>query len=127
MSAVALIVGALFKAPEVKTSKAGKPYATATLKVVVGSDAAEFWQLLVFPEAAQSEVMRLRAGDKLSAQGRFTCEPYVARDGATKISRTLFADAVLPLRAAPRERRSNSATDAPPPSNDEGPNDEIPL
>jgi single-stranded DNA-binding protein len=121
MTAFALVSGVLFRAPEQKISKAGKPFVTATIKVAA-DNTADFWSVLVFSESAQAELLRLGEGDKLSAQGSFKVEPYTARDGQTRISRTLFADHVLALRQPPRERKPKAAAadapDLPGPSND---------
>ncbi len=104
MTAFSLLAGTLYRAPDQKTSKAGKPYVTATLKVVAGNE-TEFWRLIVFSESAQTELMRLSDGDKLSAQGSLKIELYQANDGSQKLSRTLMTDSVLALKPAPRERK----------------------
>ena len=127
--AFALVSGALFRAPELKTAKSGKTYATATIKVAA-DNTADFWSVLAFCECAQAELLRLGEGDKVSAQGSFKVEPYTARDGQTRINRTVFADHVLALRQPPRERKPKASTfDAAPQalSNDGGPNDAIPF
>jgi single-stranded DNA-binding protein len=108
MTALALITGALFRAPEIKTAKSGKAYCTATIKVAA-DNAVDFWSVLAFSEAAQAELMRLGEGDKISAQGSFKVEPYTARDGQTRINRTIFADHVLALRQPRRERKPKAA------------------
>jgi single-stranded DNA-binding protein len=126
MTAFALVSGALFRAPEQKTAKTGKPYVAATIKVVTaGDNSADFWSILAFSDSAQAELLRLSEGDKVTIQGTFKLETYVARDGETRIGRTLFADHVLVLRQPPRERKpklSTSATAAgAAPSNRDGP------
>ena len=115
MTAFALITGALSRAPEFKTSKSGKPYVTATIKVAA-DNAVYFWSVLAFSESAQAELSRLGEGDKLSAQGSFKVEPYTGRDGQTRISRTLFADRILALRQPPRESKLRAAPAGPPPA-----------
>ena len=69
--------------------------------------------------------MRLVEGDKVSVQGSLKVEPYTARDGQTRISRTVFADHVLALRQPPRERKpkADNSTQAVDPSL----NDSIPF
>jgi single-stranded DNA-binding protein len=111
MTALALVSGALFRAPEQQTSKAGKPFVSATIKVADGNAAVDFWSVLAFSESAQSELMRLNEGDKVSLQGSLKLEVYTNRNGEQKISRTLFADHVLALRQPPRERKPKAATD----------------
>lgn len=103
MSAFVLINGVLFKAPEQRMSKAGKPFVSATLKVKDG-DATAWWKLLVFSETAGAELMRLGDGDAVSAQGVLKVEPY-DKDGATRINLTCFANAVLALKPAPKEHK----------------------
>jgi single-stranded DNA-binding protein len=114
MTAYALITGVLFKPAEEKTSsKTGRTFVSAVIKADSG-DAVEFWQVTAFSQSAQSELMRLGAGDALSAQGKLKVELWQPRDGGeVKISRSLFADAVLPLRAPPRERRAKAKAETP--------------
>jgi len=128
MTAFALVCGALFRAPEHKTAKSGKPFVSATIKVVASADnSADFWSVLAFNESAQAELMRLGEGDKVTIQGTFKFEPYTAKDGQTRIGRTLFADHVLALRQPRRERKAKGSPDVPPPPDDRGgPDDDIP-
>jgi single-stranded DNA-binding protein len=111
MSAFIILTGALFRAPEQRTAKTGKPYVTATLKVAADSS-ADFWSILVFSESAQAELLRLGEGDKVAVQGSFKVELYTARDGQPKISRTIFAEHVLALRQPPKERKAKTAEPA---------------
>ena len=108
MSAFVLITGTLFRAPEQRTSKTGKPFVAATLKVKDG-EAVAWWKLLVFSESAGAELMRLSDGDAVSAQGTFKAETY-DKNGETRVGFTLFADRVLPLKPPPRERKPKPTT-----------------
>lgn len=47
MTATAMVSGKLAKAPERKTSKSGKPYGVASVRVGAG-DAVTWWRLMVF-------------------------------------------------------------------------------
>jgi Single-strand binding protein family len=106
MTAFALITGVIFRNPMQKTSKAGKPYTTCTVKA--GSDdgaGGDFWSVLCFSESAQVELLRLEVGDAISVRGKMKIEIFEAR-----ISRSIFADVALGLRRArnsrsPRSRR----------------------
>jgi hypothetical protein len=114
MSAVqVLVAGCLFKAPEERTSQAGRRFVLATLKVGGESGNADFWTVMVFSESAQADLLRFGIGDALSAQGSAKIELYQKDSGEVRISRTVFANAILPLRAAPRERRSKQAGTTP--------------
>jgi single-stranded DNA-binding protein len=109
MSTFVLVSGTLFKTPEERTSsKTGRVFVSATLKVGGDSGNAEFWSISAFSESAQAELLRLSAGDALSAQGKAKFEIYTSNTGTAKISRSIFADAILPLRAPPKERKAKA-------------------
>ncbi|HEY4846814.1 MAG TPA: single-stranded DNA-binding protein [Methylocella sp.] len=88
--------GQLFREPEQHTSKAGKPFVTATIRAKDG-EAAQWWKVLAFAETARAELMRLTDGDALSVQGALQAETY-EKDGATRLSLSVVADQVLALR-----------------------------
>ena len=88
--------GQLFREPEQRTSKAGKPFVTATIRAKDG-EAAQWWKVLAFAETARAELMRLTDGDALSVQGALQAETY-EKDGATRLSLSVVADQVLALR-----------------------------
>jgi hypothetical protein len=105
MSAFALVIGVLTRAPVQKTSKAGKPYTTCTIRA--GSDdsgGGDYWSILSFSESSQLELLRLEVGDAIAVRGKLEIKTYTANDGATKISRSLFADAAIGLRPVPRTK-----------------------
>jgi hypothetical protein len=102
MSVHVLVSGSLFKNPEIRTSSKGKSYATAAIRTASADNATtDFWNLLIFSETVQAELLRLSEGDQLAAQGSLRLELYNG-----KISRTVFVDAILPLR---RERKPKAA------------------
>jgi single-stranded DNA-binding protein len=112
MTAHVLVCGQLFRGPEQRTSKTGKPFVTATIRAKDG-EAAQWWKVLAFSETVQSELMRLTDGDALSVQGALKAETY-EKMGVTKISLSVVVDSVLPLRAPtkPRSEREHRALDA---------------
>jgi single-stranded DNA-binding protein len=79
MTAHVLVTGTLFRQPEQRTSKAGKPFVTATLKAKDG-DEKQWWKLVAFSESAQAELMRLQGGDAVSMQGSLKVGLY-EKDG----------------------------------------------
>jgi single-stranded DNA-binding protein len=113
----ALVTGALFKAPESRMSKSGKPFATATLRVKDG-DTSQYWKILAFSDHAREELLRLHDGDALAVQGQGKFEIYQPDGGAAKLSLTVFADHVLALRQPPKVRQAKGAA---------GPDDDIPF
>jgi hypothetical protein len=110
MTAFVLITGTLFRAAEQKTSQAGKRYVTATVKAAsVDASNSEFWSILAFSETAQAELLRLGAGEKLSAQGSLKLTTFESGNGEVRISRTVFADSILALRAPPKAKKPKPA------------------
>jgi single-stranded DNA-binding protein len=108
----ALVSGSLFRAPEQKTSKAGKPFVTATIRAKDG-EASQWWKVAAFSESAQAELLRLADGDSLSVQGAMKSELYTPDGGETKLSLNIVADRVLALRQPPKERKAPKERDAP--------------
>jgi single-stranded DNA-binding protein len=106
MTAFALITGQLFKAPEQRTSRAGRPFITATIKSS-SKDGAEvqWWRVTAFSDSAQAELMRLGEGDVVSVQGPMKAELYTPEGGEPRVSLSIVADHVLALRQPPRERK----------------------
>ncbi len=103
MTVSVMLTGSVFREPAQRTSKAGKPFVVATMKVAADNE-TQFWTALAFGETAQAELMRLADGEKLAVQGALKVEAKI-QDGAVKLYRTIFVDAVLPLKPAPRERK----------------------
>jgi single-stranded DNA-binding protein len=108
MTAYALITGTVFRAPTQRTSKAGKPFTVCTVKAASDDSGGDFWNVLSFSESSQLELLRLEVGDAVSIRGKLKIETYIANDGTTKISRSIFADAALGLRPAPREKKAKA-------------------
>jgi single-stranded DNA-binding protein len=110
MSVHILVSGSLWKNPEQRSSsKTGKIFTTASIRTSSADNTpADFWNLLVFSETVQAELMRLTEGEKLAVQGSCKIELFNG-----KISRTVFVDAILPLRAPPREKKPPKAAKAP--------------
>jgi hypothetical protein len=111
MSAFVLVSGSLFRAPEQRTSKAGKLYVTATIKARDG-DALQFWRVTGFSDSVQTELMRLGDSDAVSVQGGLKAELYAKDGGEQKLSLSIIAEHVLPLRQPrkPREPDSDKAS-----------------
>lgn len=107
----AIVTGALFRDPEQRTAKTGTAYTVATIREKTG-DASTFWRVTAFSQSAQDELARLRDGDAISAQGQLKVETY-QKDGETKISLSLVADAILPLRRAKKPKLAAETAEQP--------------
>jgi single-stranded DNA-binding protein len=112
MSAFAIVTGPLFRAPEQRTSKAGKPFVTATIRAKDG-EALQWWRVTAFSESGQAEIMRLADGDGVSVQGSFKAEMHTPEGGEPRVSLSIIADRVLALRQPPKERKAPKEREAP--------------
>jgi single-stranded DNA-binding protein len=111
MSATALISGKLFRTPEHRTSKTGKPFVTATIREGNG-DAVTWWKVLCFSESGCEELKRLDDGDSVAVSGDFKVETF-DKGGEIRLSHTIFADRVISARKQKREAAENKS-DGPP-------------
>lgn len=111
MTAFALVSGTLFRAPESKTSKGGKNYAVATIKTRADDNRSEFWRVTVFSESAIDTLMTLGEGDALSVQGSMKAELYEAEGKPPRVSMSVIADTVQPLRASRKKGGAKAAGD----------------
>jgi single-stranded DNA-binding protein len=104
MTAHALIIGTLFRAPEQRTAKSGKPFVAATSKVKDG-EATQWWKVLAFSETAQAELMRLAADNTISVQGPLRVETYQSEGGEMKLSLSVIANSILALRQPAKKEK----------------------
>lgn len=111
MTSYALITGALFRAPERKSSKNGKPYAAATIKARADDNRSGFWRVTVFSETAIDTLMTLDEGDALSVQGPMQAQLYEAEGKPPRVSLSIIADTVQPLRTPRKEKATKAAGD----------------
>jgi hypothetical protein len=129
MTTRAPIAGTLYRAPERRTSKTGKPFVSAVIREGDG-DAATWWKILCFNEAVADELIRLADGEGVAVSGSFKVETF-EKNGEQRLSYTLFADAVLSARRPSRDRRAKAKpaqeTPAAPTLALSGPDDDIPF
>jgi single-stranded DNA-binding protein len=98
-----LISGKLFRAPEVRTSKAGRQFVTASV-LVKESEGSSFVRIAAFSETVQAELMRLADGDAIAVQGPLKIETYKAADGETKLSLSIVTNQILAHKQPPKKR-----------------------
>jgi single-stranded DNA-binding protein len=104
-----LVSGSLFREPQQRTSQSGKRYVVATLKATTtDNSSSDFWSIMCFSESAGAELLRLGINEKLAVQGSLKIETF-EKNGETRISRTIFCDHVLALRAPPKEKKPKAA------------------
>lgn len=103
----ALISGQLFRAPEVRTSKGGKPYTMATVKI---SDAtgSQFVRVMAWTDHARAELEQLQNGAALSVSGKLEAQIYAPNGAEPRVSLSIMADQVLALKKpVPRKKEAS--------------------
>jgi hypothetical protein len=68
MSARPIVSGVLYRAPETRAGKSGKPYVLATVREKHG-DATRWWRCFVFDDAPSEAIICLSAGDPIAVSG----------------------------------------------------------
>ena len=98
MSARAIVSGALHKAAEERTSKAGKQFATLTLRENVNGSTL-WWRVVAFDEASIAAALSMKVGEPIAVSGEINAELWTPEDGGEpRLSWKITADAVLSAR-----------------------------
>lgn len=109
----ALITGKLFKAAEARTSKNGNTFVTATLTAADADQQRQFVKVIAFREAVCDQLLALASGDSLAVSGPLKVSTYTAKDGSTKVSYDVTAEAVMTLYALSKKRAKAQQSDQP--------------
>ena len=110
MSARAIVSGALHKAGEECTSKAGNQFATFTIRENVNGS-TRWWRVVAFNESVIEALKELAVGEPIAVSGEFDCELYAPPGGESRLSWKITADAVLSVKAKPKQRTGREVAD----------------
>lgn len=103
----ALIQGKLLKDPEARQTKAGKPYATARVRVPTTNPAETiFVSVVAFDPEAVAALLALNAGDAVSVAGPMKVGVWIDSQGNAKPQADIVADRVLSVYAIRKQRRA---------------------
>lgn len=103
----ALIQGKLLKDPEARQTKAGKPYATARMRVPTTDPAVTiFASVVAFDPEAVAALLALGAGDAVSVAGPLKVGVWTDNNGNTYPTLDVVADRVLSVYAIRKQRRA---------------------
>jgi hypothetical protein len=92
----ALVVGVLKDAPALRTSKAGREFLTATLRVLTGGERGSLFIDVMAFEAGVVESLRvMKAGAPIALSGEMTPTTWTAKDLTTRSGWRLTASAML--------------------------------
>lgn len=117
----ALIAGRLHGAPKSRTSSAGKPFATATVRTATRDGSAIFVSVITFEAAAVTALLALGDGDSVALAGELTPKVYTPQGGEPRPSLDLLAHAVLTEYHVQRKRRAIANGDPGPAAGGEQP------
>lgn len=101
----ALVQGHLIADPRQRSTAAGKPFGTATLRVGAGSESVLIG-VAAFSESAQAALLRLKSGDSLAATGLLELNVWQDREGKERRDWRLTANAVLTVYEASKRRKA---------------------
>ena len=103
----ALVTGKLATAPQQRTAKNGKPFATARLRVPTTDPAVTiFCSVAAFDPEAVDALMALGAGDSVSVAGPLKVGTWTDKEGNARPSLDLVADRVLSVYAIRKKRQA---------------------
>jgi single-stranded DNA-binding protein len=100
-----LINGSLWRDPVARQSKGGKQFTTALLRAGTPTD-AQWVNVVCFDQLAQSELLRLTAGDAVSVQGTGRISIFQDKNGEHRASLDVTANHVLALRQPKKAKRA---------------------
>jgi single-stranded DNA-binding protein len=115
-----LMAGKLVGKPEARTSKSGRTFVTAKLRVADGGEDTHFVRLTAFSDTVGAALLALDDGDAAAVAGTLKPGAWVDRDGAAKPNLDVVVAQVLTVYHLKRRRDAVQGTcepaDTEPPS-----------
>jgi single-stranded DNA-binding protein len=105
----ALIGGKLYGQPAERTSKNGKPFATAKVRATTVSGESLFVNVIAFASSAVEALLALQDGDSVALSGELTPRVYTDKQGEARPTLDLMAHAVLTAYSVSRKRQAVQA------------------
>jgi single-stranded DNA-binding protein len=102
----ALIAGRLHGKPAERTSKAGKAYATAKLRVSLGSGEIVWVGVVAFSDSAMAALLSLEDGDSAALAGALNASAYTDKDGHAQPSLDLVVHQLVTPYNVGRRRKA---------------------
>jgi len=106
----ALTTGELIADPVERTTRAGKPFWTATLRVPAGADSI-LVGLTVFSASAGARLAQMHKGAKIAAAGTLEASVWSGRDGEERKGWRLTAVEILSVYQARKKRETETGRD----------------
>jgi single-stranded DNA-binding protein len=111
MSLRGIMIGAVGKAVDLRTSKNGKQFATFLIRENVNG-ATRWWQAIAFSESAIEVLMELSIGELIAVAGEITAEAYAPAGAESRVNWRVTVDAVLSARKVKTEGASRKPKEA---------------
>ncbi len=102
----ALISGKLQGQPEQRTSKSGKTYVTAKLRVAAGAEETHFVRITAFSDSACTALLALGDGDAVSVAGALKVGVWTPQGGEPRANLDMVASQVLSVYHLERRRKA---------------------
>jgi single-strand DNA-binding protein len=96
--------GRLGRSPELRTSKAGRPYAVFSVVVALGAEDTQWISVVSFGEAAQS-LAGLPTGTSIYVEGTLRLEEFTKKDGSAATALKVSASTAIALGQIGQRRR----------------------
>ena len=90
-----LVGGVLYGAAEKRTSKGGKPFTTAKVRVPCGDGEPLYVNVIAFDIGACSALLALKNGDAVSLAGTLTPGAFIDKNGLARPALNVTASQVL--------------------------------
>ena len=100
----ALLSGKLYGKAEERTSKTGKPFATARMRVPTKDGDSIFASCIAFDTSACRALLALGDGDALTVAGPLTLKGYIDKEGQPRPGLDVVAHQVLTAYHVQRKR-----------------------
>ena len=100
----ALVAGRLHGQPTQRTSKTGKPFAVAKVRVAAGAGESTFISVIAFDAAPCTALLALGDGDSVAMSGSLTPKVWTDKEGNTRPALDLVAHQVLTTYHVTRKR-----------------------
>lgn len=101
----ALVSGKLHADPQQRTSKAGRPYTTATIRAGAGDDSL-FIRVTAFDPDVQAALLALKAGDSCALAGSLKPTAWI-KDGEARAGADLIAAQCMTLYQLKKRRAAD--------------------
>ena len=108
----ALIAGKLHGQPTQRTSKTGKAFAVAKVRVAAGDGESTFISVIAFDDAPCAALLALGDGDSVALSGSLSQKMWTDKEGNTRPSLDLVAHQVLTTYHVTRRRTAMQGAQA---------------